>query len=143
MHSSQAFPPPPFTPPSPSPFHFAVRQSFMRKGFIENPCLGIYSGLCHELWQHRISLLLYSSKYLNKVITVKSTAPSVGVDLGTCRCSPREEQEELATKAAFDGKAMLTFGREGSLYPQTVPCRTRIVFLKPRSASLGYGSDST
>ena len=54
--------------------HFAVQQSFTRMDFIENPCLGIYSGLCHKLWQHRNSLLLYNSKYFNKAITIKSMA---------------------------------------------------------------------
>lgn len=42
-----------FLSPSPSSFHLAVQQSFPRKGFIENPCLGIYSGLSHKWWQHR------------------------------------------------------------------------------------------
>ena len=59
---------------SPSSFHFAVQQTFTRKGFIGNPCLGIYSGFCHKLWQHRNSLLIYNSKYFNKVITIKSSA---------------------------------------------------------------------
>lgn len=98
-------------------FHVAVQQSFTRKDFIENPCLGIYSGLCHKLWQHRASLLLYNSKYFNKVITVKSTALSSWGRAGEPSCSPRYEGDKHTTKASFDEKAELGFGWEGSLYP--------------------------
>lgn len=98
-------------------FHFAMQQSFTRKDFIENPCLGIYSGLCHKLWQHRTSLLLYNSKYFNKVITIKSTAFFSWSRAGEPSCSPRYERDKLDTKASFDEKAKLGFGREGSLFP--------------------------
>lgn len=98
-------------------FIFAVQQSFTRKDFIENPCLGIYSGLCHKLWQHRTSLLLYNSKYFNKVITIKSTALFSWSRAGEPSCSPRYKGDKRATKASFDEKAKLGFGREGSSFP--------------------------
>lgn len=137
-------PPSHFLSSFPISFSFCSATKFHKEGFIENPCLGIYSGLCHELWQHRTSLLLYNSKYLNKAITMKSTALFSGswtwAHAGAC---PDRSERDSLQRLPLMGRLRCLFEGKAVFFPKTILCGTRIVFLKPRSASMGHGSDST
>lgn len=125
-----------------SSFHFAVQQSFTRKYFIGNPCLGIYSGLCHKLWQKRTSLLLHNSKYFSKVITIKSMTAFSCSRICVPAAARTDMRQTWRQRLPLMRRQSWGLERKRVFFSHWILHGSRIVFLQPRSASVGHGNGS-